>query len=80
MSRTRDALLTLTLLALVFSGPAAVAAYLLAGDRDEVPLMLYNLAEVANARGQAERAAGLRRRAASHPAASAELQEFLRRV
>ena len=40
MSEARDTLLGLTLLALVFTGPAAVAAYLLSGERAEVPMML----------------------------------------
>lgn len=40
MGKTRETLLTLTLLALVFSGPAAVAAYLLTGDDTEIPVML----------------------------------------
>ena len=40
MSKTRDTLLGLSLLALVFTGPAAVAAYLLSGDQTEVPLVL----------------------------------------
>ncbi len=40
MSKARDTLLGLTLLALVFTGPAAVAAYLLSGEGAEVPLML----------------------------------------
>ncbi len=40
MSKARDTLLGLTLLALVFTGPAAVAAYLLSGAGAEVPLML----------------------------------------
>ena len=40
MSEARDMLLSLTLVALVFTGPAAVAAYLLSGDQSELPLML----------------------------------------
>jgi hypothetical protein len=40
MSKTKDTLLSLTLLGLVFTGPAAVAAYLLSGDRAEAPLVL----------------------------------------
>ena len=40
MSKARDTLLSLTLLALVLTGPAAVAAYLLSGDRAEAPLLL----------------------------------------
>lgn len=40
MSKARDTLLGLSLLALVFTGPAAVAAYLLSGEGAEVPLML----------------------------------------
>jgi hypothetical protein len=40
MSKVRDTLLSLTLLALVFTGPAAVAAYLLSGQGAEAPLML----------------------------------------
>lgn len=40
MRKVRDTLLTLTLLALVFSGPAAVAAYMLAGERAAAPMML----------------------------------------
>ena len=40
MSKARDTLLSLTLLALVFTGPAAVAAYLLSGEPAELPLML----------------------------------------
>ena len=40
MGKPRDTLLTLTLLALVSSGPAAVAAYLIAGDRAAEPMTL----------------------------------------
>ena len=40
MSRGRDTLLTLALLALVFSGPAAVAAYLVSGGQAAEPMML----------------------------------------
>ncbi len=40
MSKPRDTLLTLVLLALVFSGPAAIAAYLVSGDRATQPMML----------------------------------------
>lgn len=40
MSKPRNALLTVTLLALVFSGPAAVAAYLLTGEESGPHLML----------------------------------------
>ena len=40
MSKSRDTLLGLTLLAMVFSGPAAVAAYFLGGDQADVPLIL----------------------------------------
>ncbi|GMQ81785.1 MAG: hypothetical protein BMS9Abin05_1221 [Rhodothermia bacterium] len=40
MSKARDTLLSLTLLALVFTGPAAVAAYLLSSGNSEAPLML----------------------------------------
>jgi hypothetical protein len=40
MRKARDILLSLTLLALVFAGPAAVAAYFVAGDRPAQPLML----------------------------------------
>ena len=40
MSKARDTLLGLTLLALVFAGPAAVAAYFLGVDPDQTPLML----------------------------------------
>ena len=40
MSKRRDTLLTLALLALVFSGPAALAAYLVSGDQTTEPVML----------------------------------------
>ena len=40
MGKFKDTLLGLTLLALVLTGPAAVAAYLLSGQGAEVPLML----------------------------------------
>lgn len=40
MNNARHTLLSLTLVGLVFTGPAAVAAYLLSGDRAEAPLML----------------------------------------
>lgn len=40
MGKARETLLSLTLLVLVFTGPAAVAAYLLSGDQAELPLML----------------------------------------
>ena len=40
MSKARDTLLGLSLLALVLTGPAAVAAYFLGGDPDQTPLML----------------------------------------
>ena len=39
MTKVRDTLLSLTLLALVLSGPAAVAAYLLSSGNSEAPLM-----------------------------------------
>jgi hypothetical protein len=40
MRKARDPLLSLTLVALVFAGPAALAAYFVAGDRSAPPLML----------------------------------------
>lgn len=40
MRKSRDILLSLTLLGLVFTGPAAVAAYFLSGEQGEPPLML----------------------------------------
>ena len=40
MSKARDTLLGLTLLAMVFTGPAAVAAYFLGAESGGVPLML----------------------------------------
>lgn len=40
MRKVRDTLLSLTLLVLVFTGPAAVAAYLLSSDGAEAPLLL----------------------------------------
>ena len=40
MSKRRDTLLTLALLALVFSGPTALAAYLIAGDQAAQPTLL----------------------------------------
>jgi hypothetical protein len=40
MSNARDTLLTVSLLALVLSGPAAVAAYVLAGEQADLPLIL----------------------------------------
>ena len=40
MGKVKDTLLGLTLLALVLTGPAAVAAYLLSGQGAEVPLIL----------------------------------------
>ena len=40
MRKARDTLLSLTLLGLVFTGPAAVAAYLLSSGSSEAPLML----------------------------------------
>jgi hypothetical protein len=48
MRKAGDTLLGLSLLALVFTGPAAVAAYLLSGERAEVPLMLAAAGEVPN--------------------------------
>ena len=49
MSKARDMLLSLTLVALVFTGPAAVAAYLLSGDRSDLPLMLAATSDGASA-------------------------------
>ena len=40
MNNARHTLLSLTLVGLVFTGPAALAAYLLSGDRAEAPLTL----------------------------------------
>ena len=40
MSKARDTVLTVSLLALVVSGPAAVAAYVLTDERADLPLML----------------------------------------
>jgi hypothetical protein len=40
MSKARDTLLSLTLLVLVFTGPVAVAAYVLSSGNSEAPLML----------------------------------------
>lgn len=40
MGRTRDTLLTVTLLALAGSGPVALAAYLISGERAAEPVML----------------------------------------
>lgn len=40
MRKSRDILLSLTLLGLVFTGPAAVAAYFLSGEQVEPPLIL----------------------------------------
>ena len=40
MNNARHLLLSVTLVSLALTGPAAVAAYLLSGDRAEVPLML----------------------------------------
>jgi hypothetical protein len=49
MSKARDTLLSLTLLALVFSGPAAVAAYLLSSDQSDPPVMLAAAADSGSA-------------------------------
>lgn len=61
MRKGRDTLLTLTLLVLVFSGPAAVAAYMLAGERAAAPLIVAAAEDPTSPTAVDDSAAGTRR-------------------